>query len=111
MNGYLGEVIVSKWRTPYRFYSKVDMAMIYVERYGGIDGDHHKTWVLDQVARIVKGTPLIFMKATWDNGEVEWRFYTDKPSKKYLAWVLEMRGEYDAENEEYEYGYDEGIAP
>jgi hypothetical protein len=33
------------------------------------------------------------------------------PSKEYLDWAVEMLGEYDAENEEHEYGYDEGIAP
>lgn len=30
-------------------------AMKIIEQYGWIDGDHHKKWVLDQVARILLG--------------------------------------------------------
>lgn len=30
---------------------KIAKAMEIIERYGGIDGDHHKQWVIDQVAR------------------------------------------------------------
>lgn len=26
--------------------------MDLIERYGGIDGSHHKQWVLDQIARV-----------------------------------------------------------
>ena len=26
-----------------------------IQRYGGIQGDHHRAWVLDQVMRIIKG--------------------------------------------------------
>lgn len=33
---------------------RVDAAMELIERYGGIDGAHHKQWVLDQVARRLK---------------------------------------------------------
>ena len=104
MNGYLGETVVKQEDTKYKGFSNVDMAMVYIERYGGIDGDHHKTWVLDQVARILKGTPIIYKKAAWDDGTVEVRIETGKPSKKYTKWAKDMLcdGEYD---------YDVGIAP
>lgn len=29
------------------------MAIDTIIQYGGIDGDHHKAWVLDQVVRIL----------------------------------------------------------
>lgn len=29
--------------------------MRLIERYGWIDGSHHKQWVLDQIARVILG--------------------------------------------------------
>lgn len=34
---------------------KVEKALDLIVRYGGIDGDHHKAWVLDQIARVLAG--------------------------------------------------------
>ena len=34
---------------------KIKQAIDLVVRYGGIDGDHHKAWVLDQVVRVLAG--------------------------------------------------------
>jgi len=58
MNGYLGETLVEQKDTKYKDFQPQDWAMYYIERYGGIDGAHHKDWVLDQVVRILKGTPI-----------------------------------------------------
>lgn len=41
-------------------------ALEVIERFGGIDGDHHKTWVIDQIARALLGN-------------------------RYDAWVVEMK--------------------
>lgn len=88
----------------------IEYAMEYISLYGQIGGDHHKAWVLDQVARILQGTPIEVSKRVWTNQngsthtELDWN--TGTPSKKYLEWVNGMRfcnGE--------EYDYDEGIAP
>lgn len=54
-----------------------------IERYGGIDGDHHKTWVIDQVARALLGN-------------------------NYEAWVKEMKAGEDGADT---YDWDEGIPP
>ena len=32
-----------------------DEAIEIAVRYGGIDGDHHKAWVIDQILRILAG--------------------------------------------------------
>jgi len=32
---------------------KIEQAIDLIVRYGGIDGAHHKDWVLDQVVRIL----------------------------------------------------------
>lgn len=111
MEGYLGETIVKAEETEFKDFTPADWAMYFVERYGGIDGAHHKDWVLDQVARVLKGTPLVIKLARWDNGHKEYRVSTGEPSQEYKDWVLEMMGEYDEEFGDYEYGYDEGIAP
>ena len=32
---------------------RIDEALDLITRYGGIDGAHHKQWVLDQVVRVL----------------------------------------------------------
>jgi len=54
-----------------------------VVRYGGIDGAHHKAWVLDQVVRIIKGDD-------------------------YESFIAEIC---DGEDGPGTYEWDEGIAP
>ena len=108
---YLGETLIDiKNDEKFKDLTPQDWAMKYIEYYGGIDGSHHKTWVLDQVARILKGTPIILSLAKWSDGHQEYRFETGEPSSEYLQWVQMMLGEKD-EDGEYEYDYDEGIAP
>jgi hypothetical protein len=108
MKGYLGQTPVDVKDTKYKDYTPADWAMEFISRYGQIDGSHHKLWVLDQVARILKGTPIVIEVAKWDNGYEEYRFWTGDESKEYTNWVNEMIGDKDGEPE---YGYDEGIAP
>ena len=62
------------------------VALNTARRYGGIDGGHHKMWVIDQMVQALLGDG-------------------------YEAWVKEAKGEFDEEEEEYEYEWDEGIAP
>lgn len=58
-------------------------ALKVIEEYGGIDGGHHKQWLLDQIVRILAG-------------------------KDYPHWV----GEYeDGEDGASTYSWDTGIAP
>lgn len=78
---------------------------------GQIPGAHHKTWVLDQVARVLSGTPVIVSLARWGNGHSEYRFATGEPSQDYLNWVEEMRGGYNPATYDFEYDYDVGTAP
>jgi len=34
---------------------QADKAIELIQQYGGIDGAHHKQWVLDQVLRLLMG--------------------------------------------------------
>lgn len=62
-----------------RIKKATDLAM----RFGGIDGDHHKMWVIDQMVRALTGS-------------------------KYRAWVKASKvGEDGPET----YSWDEGVAP
>ncbi len=111
---YLGQFSVDIAQTPYANYTPSNWAMAFVESYGQIDGSHHKQWVLDQVARILLGTPVVLEIARWgvdlDHIDLEeYRFWTGDPSQNYADWVEEMLG--SEEDGEFEYSYDEGIAP
>lgn len=101
MEGYLGEFPVNIIESEFNDYTPSDWAIFFIDYYGQFDGGHHKQWTLDQVARILKGTPVVVVEAKWDNGESNYRVSTGKPSQEYLVWVEEMGGE----------NYDFGIAP
>jgi len=114
MQNYLGEIPVEVANSPFKEYDQVDWAMYFIEKYGGIDGEHHKTWVIDQVARLRKGTKPIIVLARWDIGNnefiEEYRVRLGEPGQAYLDWVNEMK-RWNEEDQSYEDDYDEGIAP
>jgi hypothetical protein len=72
-----------------------ELVLRYLNAYSHIDGAHHKQWLLDQIARIIMGTPVIFSMAKWDNGKEEIRFSTSYPSTNYLDWIGEDINETD----------------
>ncbi len=107
---YLGETPIDRADTPYANMTNVELALEFIMRFGGIDGAHHKDWVLDQVARALHGSPIEDLRvARWTDSEDEYRFNLGA-SETYLAWVEEKKGEQD-EDGEYEYEHNEGISP
>ncbi|AGR48058.1 hypothetical protein PHIM7_332 [Sinorhizobium phage phiM7] len=109
---YIGTFLMELDETPFEQFTPADWAMYFIQRYGQFDGPHHKAWVLDQVARILKGTPVIISQARWTDHDPEWRIYTaTDPSDEYKVWRRLMLGDWDEDTQEFEYGYDEGIAP
>ncbi|RYF10553.1 MAG: hypothetical protein EOO77_21300 [Oxalobacteraceae bacterium] len=107
--GYQGEFPVDIATTEYHAFTPADWAMLWIEMYGQIDGAHHKAWTLDQVARILKGTPVIIKEARWTGLPSELRFTLDEPTPAYAEWVDEQMGVV-AEGE-HEYDYEVGVAP
>jgi hypothetical protein len=77
------ELLEAETDEPQPDESPATKALIFIERYGGIDGDHHKQWVLDQVVRALTGDG-------------------------YEQWVVEQC---DGEDGPNTYEWDEGIAP
>jgi hypothetical protein len=108
MRKYLGETILDITQTKYKTYTVQDWVMLWIQKYGSIDGDHHKTWVIDQIARIVNGTKVIIKLAKWDDGQQEVRFTLDEPSIQYHKWVEKIC---DGEDGANTYSHDTGIAP
>lgn len=109
MDGYLGKTpVIIADHPEYSKYSPSDWVMCFIEAYRVIPGDHHKAWVLDQMARILRGTPIVVEIAAWESGETEDRISTGEPSAEYLTWVESMK---DGEDGPETYGHDEGIAP
>lgn len=108
MEGYLGEFDIDLESSPFKNYAPFDWAMYFVEKYGQKDGERHKAWVLDQVARIYNGTLPIVKIAKWSNGQSEYRVNLDSPSEKYELWVGKMK---DGEDGAETYFYDKGVAP
>ena len=108
MEGYLGETELD-WKTHPEFkdFTPADWALLYIGRYGGYDGAHHKDWVLDQVARILNGSEIKVTEAKWSNGESEFRYDVGE-SEEYKNWVIEMITNEDGE---IDYDYETGIAP
>lgn len=64
---------------------KIEAALDLISRYGGIDGEHHKTWVLDQVVRTLLGSDA-----------------------EYQRWVVDQEAGEDGADT---YAWDVGIPP
>src|SRR5690606_16346557 len=108
MKGYLGETKLDIHKTKYALYGQQDWVMLWIEMYKHIDGGHHKDWLIDQIARIMKGTKVSVKLAKWEDGHEEERFELEDPSGEYLKWVEEMKSGEDGSDT---YSYAIGIAP
>ena len=65
---------------------RISRALAYAARFGQIDGDHHKAWVIDQMVRQLTGD-------------------------EYEEWVKEYEGPDPDIDPEETYEWDTGIAP
>lgn len=105
---YLGEFSVDLKDTPFSKFGRIDWALYFIERYGGIDGEHHKQWLLDQIARIANDATIGVVEARWEDGQAEYRVSVGT-SVKYAAWVEAMRAGEDGPDTYEE--WDVGIPP
>jgi hypothetical protein len=78
---------------------RIEKATEIAIKYGGIDGAHHKDWVIDQMVRALCGSP-------YTENEHGFRFYGE--SAEYLKLV---RDACDGEDGPDTYGWETGIAP
>lgn len=91
------------------FKRRIDKALELAANYGGIDGSHHKAWVIDQMVRELTGCPTVQRESPfpWADGK---RHIVDTlgESEEYLEFVREAR---EGEDGPETYDWDTGIAP
>lgn len=84
-------------------------------KYAGIDGSHHKDWVIDQMVRALHGCPLEWCEnVTHQDPSKHYRFYIQGRSEEYKAFVKEALGECHINEdgfEQYDYTWEEGCPP
>lgn len=102
---YLGETRVPTMGTPFHGYGPKEWALFWIACYGMIDGAHHKQWLIDQVAQILCGSPVVLWLARWSDGEKEYRPRINGYSAEYTRWLWT-----DAHDPEC-FEWDRGVAP
>jgi len=86
-----------------RIQKALDMAV----QYGGIDGDHHKAWVIDQMVRALTGCPMV-EKTALDCNRNEYSYKTQGESEEYKELVRDAKAGEDGPET---YSWEVGIAP
>ena len=86
---------------------EVQKALDIAVQFGGIDGDHHKAWVIDQMVRALTGCPLIERQLTGYNG-APYTFFEQGKSEAYSKLVAQAC---DGEDGPQTYEWDEGCPP
>lgn len=93
--------------SPREATDQIGKALEIAMSYGGIDGAHHKTWVIDQMVRALTGCPMVEKSAT-DCNDKPYSYEVQGESEEYVGWVAAAK---DGEDGPETYGWDEGIAP
>ena len=86
---------------------RIDKALDLAIRYGGIDGDHHKAWVIDQMVRALTGCPMVKKTGHRADG-LEYDYEDQGESEEYLKLVADAN---DGEDGPDTYEWNVGIAP
>lgn len=86
---------------------EVTEALDIINRYGGIDGAHHKQWCLDQVVRILTRCPKV-TRTTLDHKGRPYNYETLSESREYQDWVAAHE---EGEDGPHTYPWDKGVAP
>lgn len=86
---------------------RIRKALDVAVRYGQIDGAHHKTWVIDQIVRVLTGCPEEEKTATDCHG-TEYVYTALGESQEYKDLIADAC---DGEDGPETYGWDTGIIP
>lgn len=86
---------------------RIQKALDFAIRYGGIDGAHHKDWVIDQMVRALTGCPVVTETAKDYRGE-EYTYECQGESEEYEQLVADAC---DGEEGPDTYGWEVGIPP
>lgn len=86
---------------------RIEVALRIASEWGGVDGDHHKAWTIDQIVRALTGCPTV-IKAAKDFRGLPYSYEAQGESDEYRAFVA---GHNQGEDREHTYQWNEGIAP
>jgi hypothetical protein len=86
---------------------RIDKALDIAKNYGGIDGDHHKRWTIDQMVRALTGCPMVTRRAPTYTGRVQ-SYEEQGMSDEYIEFVKDAKAGEDGPET---YDWNEGIAP
>lgn len=98
---------MSKTRSVPNEPDMIEKALSYAIRFGGIDGAHHKDWVIDQIVRALTDCPSVTMERRRADGST-WAWEAQGESEEYIQLVNEACAGEDGP-ETYEWHV--GIAP
>lgn len=90
-----------------RVQVRVKKALELAVRYKGIDGAHHKDWVIDQMVRALTGCPMVEKRAL----DSRWEPYTYQvqgESQEYLKFVADACNGVEGPDT---YAWDIGVTP
>lgn len=86
---------------------RITEALSFALQYGGIDGAHHKTWVIDQMVRALTGCPIVSFVGV-DSRQQKYEYEAQGTSDEYIEWVKNARSGEDGPET---YDWDVGIPP
>jgi hypothetical protein len=86
---------------------KIAKALDLANSYGGIDGAHHKMWVIDQMVRALTGVPVEKLVGTDVHGH-QYEYTAQTTNEEYAAWIRDhCAGDEGPDT----YSWDVGIPP
>lgn len=86
---------------------RIEKALSIAIAYGGIDGAHHKDWVIDQMVRALTGCPVVTETHTPKGGKT-YEYQRQGESQDYKDLVAQAC---DGEDGPQTYTWETGIAP
>ena len=86
---------------------RIEKALSIAVAYGGIDGAHHKDWVIDQMVRALTGCPVETFTQPAQDSE-PYTYQGQGESEDYKALVAEAC---NGEDGPQTYNWETGIAP
>jgi hypothetical protein len=83
---------------------RIEKALEIAVRFGGIDGEHHKTWTVDQMVRALTGCPMVEKTKADPRGQ-SFTYEIQGESEEYEKLVAAARaGEDGPETYEWDVG-------
>ncbi len=101
------EALINVVNTAVETSQRVERALEIAMQSAGVDGDHHKAWVIDQMIRALTDCQIVERSSKDSNGQVYF-YSTLGESEAYQSFLRRFRAGEDGPET---YHWNEGIAP